>query len=419
MNAAVRAVGLGKCYRIGPREAYHTLREAVVRRMRHPFAPRAHRDLLWALRDVNFEIPHGSVVGLVGRNGAGKTTLLRLLARITRPTEGRAELRGRVASLLGVGTAFHPELTGRENIRMGAAVLGMRRTDVSRLFDDIVAFAGVERFLDTPLKRYSTGMQMRLAFAVAAHLEPDLLLIDEVLAVGDLEFQRRCLGRMEESVRAGRTIVLASHQLHQLRRLSTKCLWIDQGRVRAYGPTAETLANFEASMLNEVPPPRNGERAVDAMSWKLLDANSDTQHSLHHSDHVTVALDIHVPMPIEHGEYGITLYDQMRRPMWSISAESLRLSAGFHRIVHRIGSLPLRPGAYTWHSGLFDGHRWHTWWLAPDLLIDAPFATHQRQDEYVGMLNVQGTVEILSQSGGDQIADLSTPSGKEELFARS
>ena len=415
----MRAVGLGKCYRIGPHEAYHTLREAMVGRIRHPFAPRVQREVLWALRDVSFEIPHGSVVGLVGRNGAGKTTLLRLLARITRPTEGRAELRGSVASLLEVGTAFHPELTGRENIRMGAAVLGMRRADLSRLFDAIVDFAGVERFLDTPLKRYSTGMQMRLAFAVAAHLEPDLLLIDEVLAVGDLEFQRRCLGRMEDAVHAGRTIVLASHQMHQLRRLCTTCLWIDQGRVRAYGPTAEILASFEASMLDVVPPTRNGERSVDAISCKLLDATSDTTHVLHHGGQVTVAVDIHVPVPIDHGEYGITLYDQTRQPMWSLSVESLRLAAGFHRIVHRIDGLPLRPGAYTWHPGLFDGHRWQTWWLAPDLLIDAPFATHQRRDEYAGMLNVQGSVEILSTSVEEQLTDRSTANGKEKLFAPS
>ena len=418
MTAAVRAVGLGKSYRLGRHEAYHTLRDAVVARLRHPFAAPARREMLWALRDVSFEVPRGGVVGLVGRNGAGKTTLLRLLARITRPSEGWAELRGRVASLLEVGTAFHPELTGRENVRMGAAVLGMRRADLVRQFDSIVAFAGVERFLDTPLKRYSTGMQMRLAFAVAAHLEPEVLLVDEVLAVGDLEFQRRCLGRMEESVHAGRTVVLASHQLHQLRRLSTQCLWIDGGRVRAFGATASVLSEYEAAMVNELPAPNDVQTGVMFVSWKILE-NESAPHIVRHTGPVTVAVDIHVATPIEGGEYGIALYDQERRPLWSISLERLNLPRGYHRLIHRIASLPLRPGAYTWHPGVFDGHRWRTWWIAPDLVIDTPYATYHRIDEYIGLLNVPGSIQLMVGIAKTDVLDGARPAGKGEVSVSS
>src|SRR5262249_51994486 len=188
---------------------------------------RRQREFLWALRDVSFDIAQGEVVGLIGRNGAGKTTLLKLLSRITRPTAGYAEVHGRVGSLLEVGTGFHPELTGRENIYLSGAILGMSKREIDRKQDAIVDFSGVERYLDTPLKHFSTGMQMRLAFAVAAHLEPEILLVDEVLAVGDLEFQKKCLGKMDEVSRSGRTIVFVSHQMNQMRRLCQRCVWID------------------------------------------------------------------------------------------------------------------------------------------------------------------------------------------------
>ena len=185
---------------------------------------------LWALRDVSFDVESGEVVGLIGRNGAGKTTLLKILSRITQPTSGFAELHGRVGSLLEVGTGFHPELTGRENIYLSGTILGMTKREIDRKFDEIVAFAEVEKFLDTPLKHFSTGMQMRLAFAVAAHLEPEILFVDEVLAVGDIEFQKKCLGKMQEVSKSGRTIVFVSHQMNQIRRLCGRVLWIDGGR---------------------------------------------------------------------------------------------------------------------------------------------------------------------------------------------
>jgi ABC-2 type transport system ATP-binding protein/lipopolysaccharide transport system ATP-binding protein len=198
----------------------------------------------WALQDVSFTVGTSELVGIIGRNGAGKTTLLRILARITAPTAGVARVRGRLSALLDVGTGFHDELTGRENVFLSGAILGMSRRDVRARFDQIVAFSGVERFLDTPLKRYSAGMRLRLAFAVAAHLEPDVLVIDEALAVGDAEFQRRCLGRMEDLQRSGRTVVFVSHDLGAVGRLCERTLWLDQGRVRFDGPTHETLRRY-------------------------------------------------------------------------------------------------------------------------------------------------------------------------------
>src|SRR5271169_1210726 len=215
-ESVIHVEGLGKRYRVGERERYFALRDVITRAFTAPFKrsrPRKPKDFLWALRDVSLDIKQGEVVGLIGRNGAGKTTLLKLLARITRPTTGFAEIHGRVGSLLEVGTGFHPELTGRENIYLSGAILGMRKREIERKKDAIVSFAEVERFLDTPLKHYSTGMQMRLAFAVAAHLEPEILLVDGVLAVGDIEFQKKCLGKMGEIAKGGRTVLFVSHQM--------------------------------------------------------------------------------------------------------------------------------------------------------------------------------------------------------------
>ena len=228
----IRVEGLSKCYQVGERERYLALRDVLTRAFTAPFRSFGRQrpiDYLWALREIFLDVSEGEVIGLVGRNGAGKTTLLKILSRITRPTAGSAEIHGRVGSLLEVGTGFHPELTGRENVYLSGAVLGMKRREIRQKFDAIVDFAGVERFIDMPLKHFSTGMQMRLAFAVAAHLEPEILLVDEVLAVGDLEFQKKCLGKMEEVSNSGRTIVFVSHQMNQIRRLCERAYWLDDG----------------------------------------------------------------------------------------------------------------------------------------------------------------------------------------------
>jgi lipopolysaccharide transport system ATP-binding protein len=244
MAVAIRATGLGKRYTLGPRERYVALRDQIMRVLRSPFGGNGAGETFWALKDVSFEVPHGEAIGLIGRNGAGKSTLLKVLSRITRPTEGEADIFGRVGSLLEVGTGFHPELTGRENVYLNGAILGMRRVEIDRKFDEIVAFAEVERFLDTPVKHYSSGMYTRLAFAVAAHLEPEILLVDEVLAVGDAAFQKKCLGKMGEVARQGRTVVFVSHNMGAIRTLCRRALWIADGRIVADGPADAVVSKY-------------------------------------------------------------------------------------------------------------------------------------------------------------------------------
>ncbi|MBX5489780.1 MAG: ABC transporter ATP-binding protein [Chloroflexi bacterium] len=255
-EAAIRVEHVAKQYRLGqhgPR--YRTLRDTLAEAAARPLrglagrhnghVPASHtRDTVWALRDVSFEVRPGEVVGIIGRNGAGKSTLLKLLAHITAPTRGRVGVRGRVGALLEVGTGFHPELTGRDNIFLAGAVLGMRRAEIRRKFDQIVAFAEVERFIDTPVKYYSSGMYMRLAFAVAAHLEPEILLVDEVLAVGDAEFQKRCMGKMQDVGGLGRTVLFVSHNMPAILRLCPRVILLDGGRVVADGPAAEVTARY-------------------------------------------------------------------------------------------------------------------------------------------------------------------------------
>ncbi|MDR3458634.1 MAG: ABC transporter ATP-binding protein [Verrucomicrobiae bacterium] len=237
--AAIIAEGLGKKYLLHHQQEgrrYKALRDVIAGRAKSLVKLGARRDLppveeFWALKDVSFEIRHGEVVGIIGRNGAGKSTLLKLLSRITEPTTGRIRLRGRVASLLEVGTGFHPELTGRENIFLNGAILGMGKAEITRKFDEIVAFAEVEKFLDTPVKRYSSGMYVRLAFAVAAHLEPEILIVDEVLAVGDASFQKKCLGKMQDVSKGGRTVLFVSHNMGAITSLCQTGIWMQQGRL--------------------------------------------------------------------------------------------------------------------------------------------------------------------------------------------
>ena len=248
-NPIITVETLGKSYRIGQRRRKpETFRSAARQWAVSPFEYLATRwraateeETLWALRDVTFQVEQGEVLGVIGRNGAGKSTLLKILSRITDPTEGRARIRGRVNSLLEVGTGFHPELTGRENIYMNAAMHGMRRTEINAKFDEIVAFAEVDKFIDTPVKRYSSGMYTRLAFAVAAHLEPDVLLVDEVLAVGDISFQKKCLGKMESVSKEGRTVFFVSHQMAAISTLCQRIIYLEDGRVKADGRTGDVL----------------------------------------------------------------------------------------------------------------------------------------------------------------------------------
>ncbi len=255
-NLAIRVSSLGKQYRIGAApDKYNTLRDSIVgaiktplNRIRQGFMP-ANDDAstIWALKDVSFEVSQGQVLGVIGRNGAGKSTLLKILSRVTEPTTGEIEIRGRVGSLLEVGTGFHPELTGRENTLLNGAILGMRRSEIEAKFDEIVEFSGVEKFIDTPVKRYSSGMYLRLAFAVAAHLEPEILVVDEVLAVGDAEFQRKCLGKMNDVAQQGRTVLFVSHNMSAILRLTQEAIVLEHGQIVMRGPTAEAVDYYMSS----------------------------------------------------------------------------------------------------------------------------------------------------------------------------
>lgn len=256
-DSAIRVEGLGKEYRIGVRERYRTLRDSLadivrlpgrgLQRLRRELkadGESAASDRFWALQDVSFDVRQGEVLGVIGSNGAGKSTLLKIISRITEPTTGRITLRGRVGSLLEVGTGFHPELTGRENIFLNGAVLGMQRSDILKKFDAIVAFGEVDQFIDTPVKRYSSGMYMRLAFAVAAHLEPEILVVDEVLAVGDAHFQRKCLGKMKDVAQQGRTVLFVSHNLPMVESLCQRCVVLDRGRVDMVGTPVVAIGRY-------------------------------------------------------------------------------------------------------------------------------------------------------------------------------
>ena len=247
MSTSIRVSGISKKYAVAAlRPRHDTLKDEIEAGVRAMFASRGEADerTFWALRDISFDVGQGEVVGVIGRNGAGKSTLLKLLSRITQPTEGRIEIRGRVGSLLEVGTGFDRELSGRENTYLNGAILGMTRREIDRKFDEIVAFAEIEPFIDTPVKRYSSGMYTRLAFAVAAHLEPEVLIVDEVLAVGDARFQARCLGKMGEVARGGRTVLFVSHNMAAVTRFCPRVVWLDRGRLREDGASAEVISHY-------------------------------------------------------------------------------------------------------------------------------------------------------------------------------
>lgn len=281
---AIKVDGLSKKYSLGSRPGTHaTLYDAMASALRAPLE-RMHKlaqgstdeAKFWALNNVNFEVGRGEILGIVGRNGAGKSTLLKILSRITAPTSGRIEVHGRLASLLEVGTGFHPELSGRENIYLNGAILGMRRAEITRKLERIIAFAEIDKFIDTPVKRYSSGMYVRLAFSVAAHLEPDILIIDEVLAVGDAEFQRKCLGAMEATRESGKTVIVVSHNMRVMERICERALWLDKGSVKALGKM-QTVAAMYLGENQEKPsrwtPPDPGDESFQYESISITNAD--------------------------------------------------------------------------------------------------------------------------------------------------
>ena len=405
--AAISVTGLGKRFQLGERERYVALRDVLARAAKAALRPKTRRNgnghsHIWALRDVSFDVREGETIGIIGRNGAGKSTLLRILAGITLPTEGCAEVRGRVGSLLEVGTGFHPELTGRENVYFSGSILGMKRREINRKFDEIVAFSGVETFLDTPLKHYSSGMQLRLAFSVAAHLEPEVLLVDEVLAVGDLEFQKKCLGKMSDVARSGRTVLFVSHQLNQIRRLCQSALWLEGG-IRRSGVAAEVISSYESAMSagQASNSTRSGNENLRArfLRWEIAEPRSEQPHILGALGPVEVCFFLNVHQPILHGIHGAALFDSDNQLIWGTSQQHLQLSPGIFAFRYRFPMLPLRPGTYSWQVSLWDDHGMVDLWHSVPQMIVA-MENHQHPlDEWNGVMNVPSEFTAESADG--------------------
>jgi lipopolysaccharide transport system ATP-binding protein len=372
---AIRCKGLSKQYRIGRQERYKALRDVLTDAATAPFR-RLRRatsssdgngigkpkpETIWALDDVSFEIKQGEVVGVIGRNGAGKTTLLKILSRITKPTKGHAEIHGHIGALLEVGTGFHPELTGRENIYLNGSILGMRKSEIDARFDEIVAFAEVERFIDTPVKRYSTGMQVRLAFAVAAHLEPEILLVDEVLAVGDAAFQKKCLGKMGEVASEGRTVLFVSHNMAAIRRLCSKTLFLQSGGLAGLSDTSSIVTMYENSYVEErmkdssvgtifeegIDPARD----FQVLKIEMLDQHDRAKQTLATWDHVKFRLHYHARYSIRSGsaEFRVSTMDGTPLLFCSTTPDSnvsMEIARGIHYVDCEFASWPLSAGRY-------------------------------------------------------------------------
>jgi len=357
-NVAVSVRGLSKSYSIARNAAQHTTAgEALMHRLRHPFA-KAERETFLALDDVSFDIQKGDVVGIIGRNGAGKSTLLKILSRITEPTKGRIDLYGRVGSLLEVGTGFHPELTGRENIFLNGAILGMQKSEIARQFDAIVDFSGTEQFLDTPVKRYSSGMYVRLAFAVAAHLNPEILIIDEVLAVGDAEFQKKCLGKMHDVAESGRTVIFVSHNMAALENLCNKAILLEHGSVTHQGVTKDVVGHYledvltpaieDASLAERTD--RSGSGKVRLNSFHVEDTNGNRLGAVSSGMSVVFVFGYTRTENLDKVDVGLsisTASDQMLFVLYSSYMGDMFSSlppCGEFRC--RVERLPLSPGKY-------------------------------------------------------------------------
>jgi len=357
MHPAIRVQNVTKSFRLGTNSGRPNLTERLLGFVR---APRTNPDTeFWALKGVSFDVNQGEVVGVVGRNGAGKSTLLKVLSRIVEPTAGRAELRGRVGSLLEVGTGFHTELTGRENVFLNGSVLGMSRREIARNFDAIVAFAGVERFIDTPVKRYSSGMYVRLAFAVAAHLNPEIMIVDEVLAVGDAEFQNKCLGKMREVARGGRTVLFVSHNMTSVQSLCSRCIWLKDGTVHADGTAREVAEAYNRAAAGgggaEVRLDAHPGRALGSVRAmrrvRVCDDADGTSPAVPMGGTARVEVEFELDRPLADATLGVVVKDAYYAPIFGINnkvtpcpAQPGPLTAG--TVVCRLAQLPLMPGVY-------------------------------------------------------------------------
>jgi ABC-type polysaccharide/polyol phosphate transport system ATPase subunit len=379
---ALSVRGLGKQYHLrGPRPRYRTLRDVIAKTVASPFSgatrgrdgraagrpPALSDELVWALREVSFDVARGEVLGVIGRNGAGKSTLLKVLSRITDPTTGRVEIHGRVGSLLEVGTGFHPELTGRENVYLNGAFLGMHRGEITRKFDEIVAFAETERFIDTPVKHYSSGMYLRLAFAVAAHLEAEVMLVDEVLAVGDAAFQRKCMGKMGDVAHSGRTVLFVSHNLDAVQRLCQRSLLMADGRLLADERTSVVVSRY----LTDISAGSRANHRIDLSAVRRLGSGRAAfRWAQYASDSARVAYQPYTGGPLEvslavHSDarravasLAVTIYNQLGSKLVKADTRALErivaLQTGMNYLTLRIDRLYLNPGVYRLGLSLAD-----------------------------------------------------------------
>jgi lipopolysaccharide transport system ATP-binding protein len=362
-DVAIRVEGLSKSYRLGGKqEPYKTLRESLIGAAKAPLRMLRGRragkpETLWALRDVSFEVRTGEVVGIIGRNGAGKSTLLKILARITDPSEGRAEIHGRIGSMLEVGTGFHPELSGRENIFLNGVILGMRRAEIARKFDEIVAFAEIEKFVDTPVKHYSSGMYVRLAFAVGAHLDPEILLVDEVLAVGDASFQKRCLGKMSEVAGQGRTVFFVTHDMAAIAALCTRAMVFEQGRLVHSDTAQAAIAEYLRRVSNTASIPlaerrdRQGNGLLRFTGLAIRNAHGEASDTISAGEDVTIELTYDVAAAgVRQVVFQLAFFDSLGRTLFVCFTRTVNQSfdavPSGSRILCRIPRLPLAPGAY-------------------------------------------------------------------------
>jgi lipopolysaccharide transport system ATP-binding protein len=371
-DLAIRVENLGKMYRIGERNNYKTLREVLADGARQPLRKlraltsgygkhQPSHDTHWALKNVSFDVKQGEVIGVIGRNGAGKSTLLKILSRVIEPTEGRVEGYGRVASLLEVGTGFHPELTGRENIYLNGVIMGMRKTAIDRRFDEIVAFAEIEKFLNTPVKRYSSGMYVRLAFAVAAHLEPEILIVDEVLAVGDAAFQNKCLGKMSDVAQAGRTVLFVSHNMGLVQMLCDRAILLRHGTALADGPIAAVVTTY-LKTLEEVTTQdllsRIDRRGEGAVRLARIDISADTYTPANIlATGRPARFTFHLTAARPGLSCSFTIYDHLGQPVTYFdsavhSQEDFADLNGSAKFICEVDELPLIPGRYRLNAAL-------------------------------------------------------------------
>jgi lipopolysaccharide transport system ATP-binding protein len=368
MKPIIKIENLSKQYRLGPSsDPYATLRETFHKIARSPlkFLPGRQPDeteWFWALRDISFEVEPGEVVGIIGRNGAGKSTLLKILSRITEPTKGKVELYGRVGSLLEVGTGFHPELTGRENVYLNGAILGMKRSEVAKKFDEIVEFAEIEKFLDTPVKKYSSGMYVRLAFAVAAHLEPEILIVDEVLAVGDFAFQKKCLGKMNKSASEGRTILFVSHSIAAVRKFCNRAILLNDGNIKKIGDVDSVLKTYietgiSSQQVYELPLPKEKNLLGFAHKLTIEDENGNSVSSIPVGKPWQVRINFTITKGLEHLIIGLGLLTSEEVPLKTSWSKPYTVKPGEYQAVFREEIVILGTGCYGLVVGLSENEK--------------------------------------------------------------